>query len=183
MPRTKSPLLPRPRPEPGPRTKPRRHTAVNPPARNKVQNQVAREHTWYDKAGNRTSLSEADGARTSWSYDAAYQLTAEHRTGANAFRNTFVYDNRGNRTLKNLDGQRTTSTYDAANQLAWSQDASGRTTYTFDADGNNKVVLSPSGDRVTNLWDYENKLIGVQHPAGREPRDDGLRPLWEAGEA
>ena len=120
----------------------------------------------YDKAGNRTSLSEADGSRTSWSYDAAYQLTAEHRTGANAFRNTFVYDNRGNRTLKNLDGQRTTSTYDAANQLAWSQDASGRTTYTFDADGNQQVVLSPSGDRVTNLWDYENKLIGVQHPAG-----------------
>ena len=76
------------------------------------------------------------------------------------------YDNRGNRILKNLDGQRTTSSYDAANQLAWSQDASGRTTYTFDADGNQQVVLSPSGDRVTNLWDYENKLVGVQHPAG-----------------
>ncbi len=119
----------------------------------------------YDKAGNRTSLSEADGSRTSWSYDAAYQLTAEHRTGSNAYRNTYVYDNRGNRILKNLDGQRTTSTYDAANQLAWSQDASGRTTYTFDADGNQQVVLSPSGDRVTNVWDYENKLVGVQHPA------------------
>ncbi len=120
----------------------------------------------YDKAGNRTSLSEADGSRTSWSYDAAYQLTGEHRTGSNAYRNTYVYDNRGNRTLKNLDGARTTSTYDAANQLQWSQDASGRTTYTFDADGNQQVVLSPSGDRVTNVWDYENKLIGVQHPAG-----------------
>ena len=45
----------------------------------------------YDKAGNRTSLSEADGSRTTWSYDAAYQLTGEHRTGANAFRNTFTY--------------------------------------------------------------------------------------------
>ena len=50
--------------------------------------------------------------------------------------------------------------------MAWSQDASGRTTYTFDADGNQQVVLSPSGDRVTNVWDYENKLVGVQHPAG-----------------
>ncbi len=122
----------------------------------------------HDKAGNRTAMAEtgATTARTTWSYDAAYQLTAEHRTGSNAYRNTYVYDNRGNRTLKNLDGQRTTSTYDAANQLAWSQDASGRTTYTFDADGNQQVVLSPGGDRVTNLWDYENKLIGVQHPAG-----------------
>ena len=137
----------------------------------------------YDKAGNRTSLSEADGSRTTWSYDAAYQLTAEHRTGTNAYRNTYVYDNRGNRILKNLDGQRTTSTYDAANQLAWSQDASGRTTYTFDADGNQQVVLSPSGDRVTNLWDYENKLIGVQHPAGsRETMaydPDGKRVMLE----
>ena len=114
-------------------------TAVNPPARNKVQNQVAREHTWYD--------------------------------------------NRGNRTLKNLDGQRTTSTYDDANQLQWSQDASGRTTYTFDADGNQHVVLSPSGDRVTNLWDYENRLIGVLHPDGsRETMDydpDGKRVMLQ----
>ncbi len=54
MPRTKSPLLPRPRPEPGPRRTPRRHSAVNPVARNKVQNQVAREHTWYDGANRRT---------------------------------------------------------------------------------------------------------------------------------
>ncbi len=93
------------------------------------------------------------------------------------------YDNRGNRTLKNLDGQRTTSSYDDANQLRWSQDASGRTTYTFDADGNQQVVLSPSGDRVTNLWDYENKLIGVQHPTGsRETMaydPDGKRVMLE----
>ena len=90
VPRTKSPLLPRPRPEPGPRTKPRRHTAVNPPARNKVQNQVAREHTWYDKAGNRTGLTEPRRLPTPpGAYDTSDQLTAEHRTGTNAYRNTY----------------------------------------------------------------------------------------------
>ena len=128
----------------------------------------ARYEYQYDKAGNRTSMSEtgATTARTTWSYDDAYQLTGEHRTGSNAYRNTYVYDNRRNRTLKDLDGVRTTSTYDDANQLKWSEAAGGRTTYVFDADGNQQVVLSPSRDRVTNLWDYENRQIGVQHPAG-----------------
>ncbi len=137
----------------------------------------------YDEVGNRTSMVESGGSRTTWSYDDKDQLTGEHRTGTNAYRHTFTYDNRGNRILKNLDGQRTTSTYDAANQLKYSEDASGRTTYTFDADGNQHVVQAPSGDRTTNVWDYENKLVGVQHPAGsRETMaydPDGKRVMLE----
>ena len=127
----------------------------------------------YDKAGNRTAMAEtgATTARTTWSYDAAYQLTGEHRTGSNAFLNTFAYDKRGNRTLEiklPLPGLPTVTTfaYDAANQLRYSQQLLGRTTYTFDADGNQHVVQTPNGDRTTNVWDYENKLVGVQHPAG-----------------
>ena len=110
--------------------------------------------------------SGATTARTTWTYDAAYQLTGEHRTGTNAFRHTYTYDTRGNRTLKNLDGARTTSTYDAANQLKWTDDGSGRTTYTFDADGNQQVVRAPNGDRTTYVWDYENRMTSVQLPAG-----------------
>ena len=120
----------------------------------------------YDRAGNRTSVLEADGSRVTWSYDATYQLLAEHRTGSTPYRNTFTYDSRGNRTLKNEDGARTTYAYDDANQLEYAETASGRTTYTFDADGNQERVVEPSGGRTTTTWDYENKTTLVQLPTG-----------------
>ncbi|HEX5202729.1 MAG TPA: hypothetical protein VFW27_22595, partial [Actinoplanes sp.] len=76
------------------------------------------------------------------------------------------YDPTGNRLLKIHDGARTTSTYDAANQLRYTEDVSGRTTYTFDPDGNQQGVLAPTGDRTTYVWDYENRMTSVQLPSG-----------------
>ncbi len=137
----------------------------------------------YDKVGNRTAVLEADGSRVTWSYDATYQLTGEHRTGSNAYRDTYTYDPAGNRLLKIHDGARTSYSYDAANQIIYSEDASGRTTYTFDADGNQEVVEQPSGDRTTYAWDYENRMTSAQLPSGvrntmaYEP--DGLRVKLE----
>ncbi|REJ91482.1 MAG: hypothetical protein DWQ34_15095, partial [Planctomycetota bacterium] len=137
----------------------------------------------YDKVGNRTAVQEADGSRVTWSYDATYQLTGEHRTGSTPYRDTYTYDASGNRLLKIHDGARTTSAYDAANQLIYSEDASGRTTYTFDADGNQEVVEHPAGDRTTYAWDYENRMTSAQLPSGvrntmaYEP--DGLRVKLE----
>jgi RHS repeat-associated protein len=140
----------------------------------------------YDKVGNRTAVREADGSRVTWSYDNTYQLTGEHRTGSNGYRDTYTYDPSGNRTLKVHDGARTTYAYDAANQLTYSHDVSGRTTYTFDADGNQQVVRAPSGDRTTYVWDYENRMTSVQHPSGIRNTmaydADGLRiKLEESG--
>jgi len=120
----------------------------------------------YDKVGNRMAVMEAGGNRVTWSYDNGYQLIGEHRTGANAYRDTFTYDPAGNRLLKNHDGARTTYAYDVANQLTYSQDAGGRTTFTFDADGNQQVVREPSGDRTTYAWDYENRMTLARLPAG-----------------
>jgi YD repeat-containing protein len=120
----------------------------------------------YDKVGNRTAVLEADGSRVTWSYDATYQLTGEHRTGTSAYRDTYSYDPTGNRLLKIHDGARTTSAYDAANQLRYTEDVSGRTTYTFDADGNQQRILAPNGDRTTYVWDYENRMTRVELPSG-----------------
>ncbi|REJ87360.1 MAG: RHS repeat protein [Planctomycetota bacterium] len=137
----------------------------------------------YDKVGNRTAVLEADGSRVTWSYDDTYQLTGEHRTGSNAYRDTYTYDPAGNRLLKIHDGARTSYSYDAANQLEWSEDASGRTTYMFDADGNQELVVEPSVDRTTTSWDYENRTTLVELPSGvrntmaYEP--DGLRVKLE----
>jgi YD repeat-containing protein len=120
----------------------------------------------YDRMGNRTSVVEADGSRVTWTYDATYQLTGEHRTGSHPYEDSYTYDPAGNRLLKIHDGARTTFSYDAANQIRWSEDASGRTTYSFDEDGNQKVVEAPNGDRTTNTWDGENRITSVQQPDG-----------------
>jgi YD repeat-containing protein len=120
----------------------------------------------YSACGNRTSVLEADGARVTWTYDPTSQLTGEHRSGAHAFHDQFVYDPVGNRLLKDHDGALTTYTYDAANQLVTSQDAGGTTGYTFDANGNQQVTAHPDGTRTTYAWDYENQMSLALLPAG-----------------
>ena len=120
----------------------------------------------YDGNGRRTSVLEADGSRVTWTYDRISQVTAEWRTGTNPYRHTFTYDKCGNRTLKIEDGERTTLVYDACNQLLTSADNSGTTTFTYDGNGNQTVVQKPNGDRTTQIWDYENRLIKTIQPSG-----------------
>lgn len=43
---------------------------------------------------------------------------------------------------------------------------SGTTTYAFDADGNQELVVAPDGTRTTTTWDYENKPTLTQLSAG-----------------
>jgi YD repeat-containing protein len=100
----------------------------------------------YDNTSNRTSVLEVSGDRVTWTYDDTYQLLSEQRSGANVYAQTYTYDPAGNRTVKNVDTARTTTTYDTANQIDHSINASGRTTYTFDANGNQQIVEEPSGD-------------------------------------
>jgi len=121
----------------------------------------------YDAVGNRSRLVESNGDRLTWTYDATYQLTAERRSGANAYATTYAYDAAGNRTLKNQNTARTTSTYDAANQLTTSVDGSGRTTYTFDAAGNQQKVKEATGNITTYSWDYENRNSRVHLPSAQ----------------
>src|SRR6185295_12400345 len=107
---------------------------------------------------NRTRyIEDAGTARITWTYDATNQLLSESRTGGTSFKNTYVYDSRGNRTLKRTSSARTTTTYDAANQIVSSKTGTSRTTYTFDSNGNQQRVLDASGNRTTTTWDYENQ--------------------------
>ena len=50
--------------------------------------------------------------------------------------------------------------------LRYSETDSGRTTYMFDENGNQQLELTPSAERTTTLWDYENQPKAVQLPAG-----------------
>jgi YD repeat-containing protein len=45
----------------------------------------------YDAIGNRSGVAEANGDLVTWSYDEAYQLTREQRSGDNAYDTTFSY--------------------------------------------------------------------------------------------
>ena len=52
--------------------------------------------------------------------------------------------------MKNASGSLTTYTYDVANQLETSRDATGVTTYTFDANGNQQG--GPCPERPHHLY-------------------------------
>ncbi|MEW4526647.1 RHS repeat-associated core domain-containing protein [Maioricimonas sp. JC845] len=117
----------------------------------------------YDSLSRRVELHSPAG-RFTYSYDANNRLTGKHRSGTSPYRNTYSYDPTSNRLLKNEDGTRTTYSYDAANQLVTSLDSSGTTTYTFDADGNQQLIVAPSGNRTTTTWDFENRTTLVELP-------------------
>lgn len=74
------------------------------------------------------------------------------------------FDSRGNRTVNNQAGSRTTTTYDAGNQIICSVAAGGRTTYVFDANGNQQIVKNPDGTRTTVTWNYENQPTKYSQP-------------------
>ena len=99
-------------------------------------------------------------------YDKSNQLTAERRSGISGYANTFVYDTVGNRLVLNANGTRTTTVYDNANQIKYSTAVAGRTTYTFDASGNQQIVKDPAGARTTTTWNFENQPTLFRLPDG-----------------
>ena len=83
--------------------------------------------------------------------------------------------------VKQPSGQRTTNVWDDQNclrrvvlpdasvtdQLHTSHDASGVTTFTFDANGNQQIVEAADGSRTTYTWDYENQTTLIELPTGQ----------------
>ena len=105
-----------------------------------------------------------DGTRVTNTYDAASQLLGEERSGASAYTTTFTYDAVGNRLKQRTDGDLTLSSFDVANRLTLERTLTTRTTYAYDADGNQRSVEAPSGDITTQSWSYENRLVQVEEP-------------------
>jgi uncharacterized protein RhaS with RHS repeats len=68
--------------------------------------------------------------------------------------------------LKNISGSPTTYVYDVANQLVYGQDSTGRTSYIFDAAGNQQLTLDPVGNLTTVTWNFENQPVLYQFPIG-----------------
>ncbi|NUQ39712.1 MAG: hypothetical protein HUU23_18370, partial [Caldilineales bacterium] len=108
----------------------------------------------YDKVGNVLSDQDANGA-TTYTYDAAYQLTGVSGPGLNQ---TYAYDAAGNRTSKGG----VTYTYDAANQLLSSSDG---WSFSYDANGNLRT-RAKSGQTTTYTWDVRDRLTRIDYPDG-----------------
>jgi RHS repeat-associated protein len=103
------------------------------------------------------TTAESGGDRTTWSYDRAYQLTHERRSGLTSFDVTHAYDPAGNRLVQADSGARTTFSYDAANELTVALSAAGRTTYSYDACGNRTRQNAPAS-LVSYKWDEDGRL-------------------------
>ncbi len=112
----------------------------------------------YDPVGNRLAVQELDGTLVTYAYDAAYQLTKDQRSGANAYNNSFTFDPAGNRLTRSASGSLANYTSNAADQLTLVQPASGSpTTLSYDLNGN--VTLEKAGTVVDSYtWDPENRL-------------------------
>jgi RHS repeat-associated protein len=138
----------------------------------------------YDNAGNRTSVVESSGDRTTWTYDATYQLKHEKRTGGTAFDVTYSYDPAGNRTWQIDSGTRTTYAFDAANQLLTQKPAgSGTTTFSYDNSGN-RSQMNAAGVLTFYTWDENSQLIQavpVASPVTLTYTGDGRRVKKNVG--
>lgn len=88
---------------------------------------------------------------TSYTYDLLNRLTNVARTGANAYQESYTWDDNDNRLSVTKDGVTTAATYDRANQLT----TLGSTSYTYDRNGNARAY----GD-VSLSYDAANKWTG-----------------------
>jgi RHS repeat-associated protein len=109
----------------------------------------------YDLVGNRKTqrkTAPGENTNTTYTYDAADQLTREVTTGTRSSERTFEYDREGNQTRAGADRY----TY-ALDHTMTSATIGGRTTnYTYDAVGNRVAAASGSGaDARTQTWSWD----------------------------
>jgi len=148
----------------------------------------------FDCIGNRTGATELNGDYSNWSADRVSQIRGDSYYNSTWSWNTltlpqwevataddwdtlpvdalaaysfnYTYDATGN-IISQTDpdsGAITTSTYDHTNRLLTTEDVSGITTYSYDANGNQTSIEEANGDVTTNTWDGENRLVQVEHP-------------------
>src|SRR2546427_619901 len=118
----------------------------------------------YDKAGNRLSMTEANGSWANYRYDNLYRLLNESYSNGRSI--GYTYDADGNRLTSRevrVGGSLvvTTDTYGKEDQLLKAAIAGGATTtYTYDKNGNVKTTVIGSAT-TTNVYDIKNRLTSV----------------------
>lgn len=115
----------------------------------------------YDAAGNRITQTDADGVLVTYAYDALDRMTAT-RYPTTAVNVGFVYDSPAS------SGSCTNPSY-GMGRLTMMSDATGTTTYCYDAHGNVTRKQQNTGGSTYPTqysWDAADRLMGVIYPDG-----------------
>ncbi|MFN3650394.1 MAG: RHS repeat-associated core domain-containing protein [Armatimonadota bacterium] len=120
---------------------------------------LARYEYTRGNAGEITGSVQVNDHSVAYTYDDAYQLTGETRTGTSPYTITYAYDDTGNRTSKTVGGVTESYTYGDNNQLL----TAGSKSYGYDNAGNLTSVIQ-GGQTTTLAWDYNQKLTGITYP-------------------
>jgi RHS repeat-associated protein len=129
----------------------------------------------------RTSVTEQDGRRVDYKYDALYRLTEEKITDSvNGNRTTtYTMDAVGNRLSKadSVDGT-TSYVYDANDRLLNETKGVEQTVYGYDGNGNTKSKTKGT-DVTLYSWNDQGRLVSVQNPSSDavsyEYNENGIR--------
>ncbi len=115
----------------------------------------------YDAAGNRTSMTDPIGTAT-WLYDWAGRVTSETDSAGHTIDRT--YDASGNATgISYGDGRTIARTFDGRGLALTQADATGTTSFMYDAMGEVTGVERPSGVNTTIQRDADGRIVGVVH--------------------
>jgi RHS repeat-associated protein len=115
-----------------------------------------------DGAGNRTSLVDAKGQTTAYTYDAANQLTGINYSDGTTPAVSDTYDADGQR-IRMTDGTGTTTyVFDSLHRLTSSTDGAGHSVgYGYDLAGQLTSLTYPNGQTVTRAYDPAGHLAAV----------------------
>ncbi len=124
----------------------------------------------YDAAGNNLTSADPDGVTTTRTYTPAGQSATVSYSGSSAHSVSYTYDANGDRTAMTDASGTSSYGYDAFGQLTSDANGAGQTTgYGYDADGDVTSVTYPlpaaaswpTSDSVTYAFDHADRLTSV----------------------